>query len=133
MSGGAAAGHPHPKELLVIRNDGSSVAYHAFRVGRLAVGDGEVVAEYNVELVRVTSSSLVPLVTSRELASLLHTRSTAVMDMYDLRVDARGDVYFIASVLRRRPGCQNLTLERTAGGAIQVRGSAALRRNHICS
>src|SRR5689334_9403025 len=27
QSGGAAAGHPHPKELLVLRNDSSSVAY----------------------------------------------------------------------------------------------------------
>src|SRR5712692_1821726 len=33
MSGGARAGHPHPKELLVARNDGSSVAYPAFGSG----------------------------------------------------------------------------------------------------
>ena len=133
MSGGARAGHPHPKELLVVRNDGSSVAYPAFRVGEFAVGDGEVVATYDVNLVRVTSSRLVPLLTSGELARALHVQPTAIMDIYDPRVDARGDIYFIASVLRlSRSGCQNPLLERTAGGTVrQIRSSTS--RNNICS
>jgi hypothetical protein len=133
MSGGARAGHPHPKELLVFRNDGSSVAYPAFRVGEFAVGDGEVVATYDVNLVRVTSSRLVPLLTSGELARALHVPSTAIMDIYDPRVDAHGDIYFVASVLSlSRPGCQNPLLERTAGGTVrQIRSSTS--RNNICS
>lgn len=133
MSGGARAGHPHPKELLVVRNGGSSVAYPAFRVGELAVGHGEVVANYNENLVRVTSSRLVPLLTSGELARALHVQSTAIMDIYDTRVDAHGDVYFIASVLSpSRSGCQNPLLERTAGGTVhQIRSSTS--RNNICS
>ena len=40
MSGGASAGHPHPKELLVIRDDGSSAAYPVFRTVELAAHDG---------------------------------------------------------------------------------------------
>jgi hypothetical protein len=133
MSGGARAGHPHPKELLVVRNDGSSVAYPAFRVGELAVGDREVVATYDVNLVRVTSSRLVPLLTSGELARALHVESTAIMDIYHPRVDAHGDIYFVASVLSvSRSGCQNPLLERTAGGTVhQVRPSAS--PNDICS
>lgn len=133
MSGGARAGHPHPKELLVVRNDGSSVAYPAFRVGEFAVGDGEVVATYDVNLVRVTSSRLVPLLTSGELARALHVQSTAIMDIYDPSVDAHGDIYFIASVLSlSRSGCQNPLLERTAGGTVhQMRSSTS--RNNICS
>lgn len=133
MSGGARAGHPHPKELLVVRNDGSSVAYPAFRVGEFAVGDGEVVATYDVNLVRVTSSRLVPLLTSRELARALHVQPTAIMDIYDPRVDAHGDIYLIASVLRlNRSGCQNPLIERTAGGTVhQIRSSTS--RNNICS
>jgi hypothetical protein len=133
MSGGARAGHPHPKELLVVRNDGSSVAYPAFRVGEFAVGDGEVVATYDVNLVRVTSSRLVPLLTSGELARALHVQPTAIMDIYDPRVDAHGDIYLIPSVLRlNRSGCQNRLIERTAGGTVhQIRSSTS--RNNICS
>ena len=133
MSGGAAAGHPHPKELLVIRKDGSSLAYPAFRLGEFAMGDGEVVATYNVNLVRVTSSRLVPLLTKGELARTLHLRSGAIMDIYSLRVDAHRDIYFVASVLSQgRRGCRNPLLERTAGGTVrQIRSSTS--RNNICS
>jgi hypothetical protein len=133
MSGGARAGHPHPKELLVVRNDGSSVAYPAFRVGEFAVGDGEVVATYDVNLVRVTSSRLVPLLTRGELARALHIQSTAIMDIYDPRVNARGDIYFIASVLSlSRSGCQNPLLELITRGTVhQIRSSTS--RNNICS
>jgi hypothetical protein len=132
MSGGARAGHPHPKELLVVRNDGSSVAYPAFRVGEFAVGDGEVVATYDLNLVRVTSSRLVPLLTSGELARALHVQPTAIMDIYDPTVDAQGDIYLIASVLSlSHSGCQNPLLERTAGGTVhQIRSSTS--RNNIC-
>jgi hypothetical protein len=132
MSGGAAASHPHPEELLVIRSNGSSVAYPAFRVGEFTVGEGEVVATYNIGLVRVTSSRLVPLLTGSELANALHVRSTAIMDIYDPAVDAHGDVYFVASVLSvSHSGCQNPVLERTAGGTVrQVRPSTT--RNTIC-
>jgi len=144
MSGGALAGRPHPKELLVVRADGSSVAYPAFRIGELAVGDGEIVATYNINLVRVTSRRLVPLLTTVELARALHIPRTAIMDIYDIRV-AHGDIYFVASVLRRPgwhrvhtntarsgPGCQNRILERTAGGAIRQLGSSTLP-NNTCS
>lgn len=132
MSGGARAGHPHPKELLVVRDDGSSVAYPAFRVGEFAVGDGEVVATYNVNLVRVTSSRLVPLLTSGELARALHVQSTAIMDIHDPRVDTRGDIYFVASVLSAsHSGCRNPLLELTVGTVHEIRSSTS--RNNICS
>jgi hypothetical protein len=133
MSGGASTGHPHPKELLVVRSDGSSVAYPAFRAGEFAVGDGEVVATYNVNLVRVTSSRLVPLLTSGELARALHVKTTAIMDIYGPRVDAHGDIDLIASVLNpSHSGCQNLLLERTARGTVhQIRSSTP--RSNICS
>ncbi|HEX6787637.1 MAG TPA: hypothetical protein VF091_00235 [Gaiellaceae bacterium] len=132
-SGGAGAGHPHPKELLVVRADGSSAAYHAFRLGGLAVGKGEVVAIYDIGLVRVTSNRLVPLVTQGELARALHIRRWAIMDIYDAGVDAQGDAHFVASVLRRPLGlgCKNSLLERTAAGAIrQIRASTT--PDNIC-
>ena len=144
-SGGAQSGHGHPKELLVIRADGSSAAYPAFRLGGFAEGDGEVVATYNVGLVRVTGSRLIPLLGNGEVARALGIPRWAIMDVYATRVDARGNVYFVASVLREPgwhathpntarsgPGCRNTLLERTADGAIrQIRASTA--PNHICS
>jgi hypothetical protein len=134
MSGGAAAGRPHPKELLVIRKDGSSAAYPAFRVAEIAVGGGEVIASYNLNLVRVTSNRLTPLLANGELARALRLRAAGIMVMglYNVRVDADGDVYFVASVLiRGRRGCQNPLLERTAGGAIRrIRSSTS--HNDIC-
>lgn len=131
-SGGAAAGHPHPKELLVLRNDGSSAAYPAWGGQGVAAGDGEVVAVHDLNVVRVTSSRLVPLVTPDELAGALHVRPTAVLwPMYDLSVDARGDVYFGASVQLVPSGCRNPLLERIAGGTIrEIRASTA--RSNIC-
>jgi hypothetical protein len=132
MSGGARAGHPHPKELLVARSDGSSAAYPAFGGQDLAAGYGEVVAVHDLDLVRVTSSRLLPLVTTSELARALHVRPTA-WPMYDLRVDARGDVYFVVSVPNPRlAGCRNPLLERTATGTIrQIR--ASISHSNICS
>ena len=99
MSGGARAGHPHPKELLVVRNDGSSVAYPAHGGFGFAVGNGEVVATYDDSIVRVTSRRLVQLVTDGELAGALHrqTKTILIMGFGRLSVDARGDIYFLAS------------------------------------
>ena len=97
------------------------------------MGGGEVVATYDFNLVRVTSSRLLPLLTKDELARALHLRSAAIMVMgiYDLRVDARRDIYFVASVLSRgRRGCRNPLLERTAGGTVP---RSSTPRNSICS
>jgi hypothetical protein len=126
MSGG---GHPH--ELLVVRSDGSSVAYPAYRGGAFAVGAGEVVAAEDAGLVRVTSRRLVPLLTSGELAGALHVGSTAITDVYAPAVDARGDVYFVAS-LSSRSGCQNRILERTPGGAIDQIWASSTSRHNTC-
>lgn len=133
-SGGAAAGHPHPAELVVVRSDGSAVSYPDYRGGDVASGGGEVVATYDDNLVRVTSRRLVPLLTSRELARALHIPFTAIRvgDIYAPTVDGRGDVYFVASALSRS-GCQNRILERTAGGAIRQVWASSTSRNNTCA
>jgi hypothetical protein len=83
----------------------------------------------DINLVRVTSSRLVPVLTTDELASALHIRAIAIMDIYAPRVDAHGDIYFVASIL---PGCQNRVLERTPEGAIrQIR--VLTSRSGTCS
>lgn len=132
MSGGAGAGQPHPKELLVIRDDGSSAAYPAFRTAELATGDGEVIATYDLSLVQVTSSRLVPLLTNSELARALHVPSSAIMDIHAPRLDARGDISFVPSVLTpSRSGCRNPLLEFAAGTVHQVRSASS--RENVCS
>lgn len=135
MSGGARAGHPHPKELLVVRDDGSSVAYPAYGGFGFAAGDGEVVAVHNDTLVRVTGRRLVPLVTRDDLASVLHMPPQAVLIMGfgRLRVDARGDLSFFASTLiRGRHGCQSRHFERAASGTIREIRSSSTPPNTIC-
>ncbi|HUJ55087.1 MAG TPA: hypothetical protein VLW49_03765 [Gaiellaceae bacterium] len=130
-SGGARAGHPHPKELLVVRSDGSSVAHPAFRLGEFAVGDGEVVSTYDLGLVRVTRSRLVPLLTHRELRRALRTR--LIWDLLAPAVDSHGDIYFVASIENpMRSGCQSLILERTARGAIRRIWASPASHNEIC-
>src|SRR5579862_3615173 len=115
-SGGRAAGHPHGKELLVLPNDGSSVAYPEWGGQGVAAGDGRVVAFHDLNVVRVASSGLVKLVRPDQLARALHLRPTAVVwPMNDLRVDAHGDVFFAPSLMTS-VGCRNPLLERTPGG-----------------
>jgi hypothetical protein len=121
MSGGAAAGHPHPKELLVVRSDGSSAAYPVYLTIWLGAGDGEVVATYDGSVVRVTSGRLVSLVTRAEIAQALHLRPIAIWNLYDPRVDVQGDVYFNALL----SGCRKPLLERTAAGTVRVRPQAS--------
>lgn len=70
-SGGGNGPDGHGQELLVVRSDGSSVAYSEHRGGGFAVGHGEVVASYNQMVVRVTGDRLVPLVTNRQLQKAL--------------------------------------------------------------
>lgn len=125
------SGGGHPRELLVVRSDGSSVAYRDRRGGEFAVGDGEVVATHDGGLVRVTSHGLVPLLTARELARALRAPSRALVDVYAPAVDGRGDVYFVASTMSRG-GCRNSILERTTGGAIRRIWASSTSRANTC-
>src|SRR5690242_5771402 len=135
MSGGASRGRPHPKELRVVRDDGSSVAYPAYGGFGFAVGDGEVVAVHDYSLVRVTSRRLASLVTRDELANALHVRTKRllVMGFGRLRVDARGDLsFFVSTLIRGRHGCQSRYFERLAGGAIRQIRASSTGPNNVC-
>jgi hypothetical protein len=114
-------------ELLVVRGDGSSAAYPAFRTAELGAGGGEIVASYDLSLVRVTSSRLVPLVTNVELARALHVRPNAIWDIHDPRVSDRM-ITFTASV-SGDSGCRNPRLELTAGTVREIQASTS----RICS
>lgn len=125
MSGGVGVGHPHPKELLVVRDDGSSAAYPVFRTGELAAAGGKVVATYDLGLVRVTRSRLVPLLTNAQLARALHVRANAIFDIHDPTIDARGGISFSPSVIRRGSGCRNPRLELTGGALHRIAASTS--------
>jgi hypothetical protein len=125
-------GHPHPEELLVVRRDGSSVAYPEWGGQGVAAGDGEVIAFHDLNVVRVTSSRLVTLVSPAELKRALHLQPTAFLwPMTDLRVDARGGIYFAPSVMTRADGCRNPLLERTPSGKIREI-QATVTRSSTC-
>lgn len=129
-SGGGEAADGHGPELLVVRSSGSSVGYPDSEGLDFAVGDGEVVATYNGNLVRVTNNRLVPVLTNQEILSALHIQ--AGMDIGGLTVNTNGDIYFVASIISRS-GCQNRVLERTSRGTLrQIWGSLInLERQHL--
>jgi hypothetical protein len=77
MSGGGDTAYGHGPELLVVRSDGSSIGYPDHEGLDFAVGDGEVVATYDGNVVRVTSSRLVPLLMNEELVSALRIQPGA--------------------------------------------------------
>jgi hypothetical protein len=95
------------------------------------VGDGEVVAAHDVDLVRVTASRLVALVTKGGLARALRVRSSAIAGIHSPTVDAHGDIYFVASILSRS-GCQSRPLERTTGAAIDQIWASSVSRKNTC-
>jgi hypothetical protein len=130
MSGGGNTAYGHGNELLVVRSDGSSVGYPDYQGVDFAVGDGEVVATYDGNLVRVTSSRLVPLLTNQELLSDLHIRPIA--DIGAPAVGADGDIYFVASIMGGGSGCQNRILDRTTGGALLQIWESSSSRNNVC-
>jgi hypothetical protein len=125
------SGLRHPKQLLVVRRDGSAATYAAYRHTEFAVGRGEVIAAYNDRLVRVTSRRLVPLLTHDELLRALHTR--LIWGILAPTVDANGDIYFVASIENTsRSGCQSLILERTIQGTIRQIWASPAGHNNIC-
>jgi hypothetical protein len=135
MSGGAQAGHPHPKELLVIRGDGSSVAYPAYGGFGFAVGDGRVVAVHDYSLVRVTSRRLVLLVTREELARALHVQTKAflIMGFGKLTIDDRGDIdFYVSTLIRGHYGCQSRHFERLTNGSLHELWASSTPPNNVC-
>lgn len=135
MSGGAKAGHPHPKELLVVRDDGSSVAYPAYGGFGFAVEDGQVIAVRDYSLVRVTSHRLVSLVTRKELASALHVQTKAflIMGFGKLRVDNRGDIdFYVSTLIRGHHGCQSGQFERLTSGRLHELWESSTPPNNVC-
>jgi len=129
---GCMSGGGHPNELLVVRDDGSSVAYPVYRGVDFAVGDGEVVATYDGNLVRVTASRLVPLVTSQRLLSELHLSTQAGADIGGAAVGGNGDIYFVASIISLA-GCQDRLLQLTTGGTVHQIWASSASRDNTCS
>jgi hypothetical protein len=129
-SGGGGTAYAHGPELLVVRSNGSHVGYPSYGGLDFATGDSEVVATYEGNLVRVTSSRLVPLLSSRELQSDLQLRPHSIADLGTPAVGAGGDIYFVASIIAG--GCQNRILERTTRGAVRQLWSSSDSRHNTC-
>lgn len=123
-SGGGATAFGHPKELLVVRSNGSTATYPAYGGQELVAGDGEVVAVHNYAVVRVTSHRISTLVSDRELDGL-SSDSPRVAAISSLAVDQDGDVFLVADLYRaHKPGCRAVILERAPTGALKKFWSA---------
>jgi hypothetical protein len=124
-SGGAAVGQPHPKELLVVRSNGSTKAYHTIGGEQdfLTVGDGQVIAVHSYSVVRVTSRTITTLVSERQLAHFFRG-ARVVAGINGITVNSTGDVYLTAGVYLPKRGCGALIVERTTTGALRKLWSA---------
>jgi hypothetical protein len=122
-SGGGATAFGHPKELLVVRSNGSTAAYPAYEDGPLAAGDGEVVAGYNYEVVRVTSHGISVLLSYRELVGLVGD-SYGVAGIIGLAVGPHGDLFVVARLYHHKYGCATTIAERAATGVLEKFWSA---------
>jgi len=127
-SGGGATAFGHPKELLVVRANGSTAAYPGYEVGPLGAGDGEVVAGHNYAVVRVTSYAISVLVSDPELVGLV-SDSYGVAGIIGLAVDQHGDIFVVASLYHDKYGCVTTMTERAVTGALEKLWSA---RGQIC-
>jgi|GEM_PF-6522237 hypothetical protein len=125
-SGGGAVGEGHPKELLVVRANGSTKAYPAWRGGLLAAGHGEVIAAHNDSLVRVTSQAITTLVSDHQLDSLVSDAS-GVAEINGITISHRGDIFMTADLYRHGGGCGAVIVERAASGTLEKLWSAASR------
>ena len=118
----------HPSELLVLRANGSYKGYRDLISEpdlRARSTTGEVVAAYNDALVRVTSSALKTLASSRELDRLF-SGSSHLAAINKVSVAASGAVLFRANYYAGdRHGCGNVLGELTSAGRLKVLARSA--------
>lgn len=92
------------------------------------MGDGEVVAVYDDNLVRVTSRRLVALVTeddSRARCIVKRKRSWSW-------ASAISEWIFASTLIHGRHGCQGRYIERLTGGTIRQIRASSTPPNDIC-
>lgn len=119
-SGGGDTRYGHPKELLVVRADGSFLAYRTYgQWNQIAASPaGEVVAAHNGSIVRVTASRITALVSRGAIEGLVAGK--LVGDVLELAVERGGSVYVAIDYYAGVPqgGCGDVVAELTASGKL---------------
>jgi hypothetical protein len=110
------SGAGHPKELLVLRDNGTTAAYPAFRLGAITSANGEVLAARNDAVVRVMSHGLTTIASSQTLNALVS--GTTTIDIGDIAFSNDSNV-FLTTDQENRKGCTATISEILSGGRVR--------------
>ena len=110
------SGAGHPKELLVLRDNGTTEAYPAFRLGAITSANGEVVAARNDAVVRVMSHGLTTIASSQTLNGLVS--GTTIIDIGEIAFSNPRNI-FLTTDQENRKGCTATISEILSGGRVQ--------------
>jgi len=110
------SGAGHPKELLVLRDNGTTETYPAFRLGAITSANGEVVAARNDSVVRVMSHGLTTIASSQTLDGLVS--GTVIIDIGEIAISNDRNI-FLTTDQENRKGCTATISEISAGGRVR--------------
>jgi hypothetical protein len=110
------SGAGHPKELLVLRDDGTTEAYPAFNIGPITSANGEVVAARNDSVVRVMSHGLKTIASSQTLNRLVSGTTTIEVNGIALSNDR---YIFLITDQEDRKGCTATISEISSSDRVQ--------------
>lgn len=110
------SGAGHPKELLVLRDNGTMEAYPAFNVGPITWANGEVVAARNNALVRVMSHGLETIASSQTLDRLVS--GTTIIEVSGIAL-GNGRNIFLTTDQENRKGCTATISEMSSSGHVE--------------
>lgn len=110
------SGAGHPKELLVLRDNGTTETYPAFRLGPITSANGEVVAARNDGVVRVESHGLETIASSQTLDGLVS--GTSILDVGALALSNDHNIFLTTDQVNRK-GCTATISEISSSGRVQ--------------
>ena len=110
------SGAGHPKELLVLRDNGTTEAYPAFRLGAITSANGEVFAARNDAVVRVMSRGLETIASSQTLNGLVS--GTVIIDIGEIAFSNDRQI-FLTTDQENRKGCTATISEILSGGRVR--------------
>jgi hypothetical protein len=110
------SGAGHPKELLVLRDNGTTGAYPAFRLGAITSANGEVLAARNDAVVRVMSHGLTTIASSQTLDGLVS--GTTIIDIGEIAFSNDRNI-FLTTDQESRKGCTATISEILSSGRVE--------------
>ncbi|HUC13796.1 MAG TPA: hypothetical protein VMS00_05025 [Acidimicrobiales bacterium] len=110
------SGAGHPKELLVLRDNGTTEAYPAFHLGAITSANGEVLAARNDAVVRVMSHGLKTIASSQALDGLVS--GTTIIDIGEIAFTNDRNI-FLTTDQENRKGCTATISEISSSGRVQ--------------